>query len=189
MTIVKFRVTSISPLLMHNPAGMARTGEGFGKKTIPTPEAEAKRSVYQTGDGQLYIEATAFRSSILDACMGRRIDKVAAKGRLQGALFCLSDRCLLRDPETEKAITEYVIDTRRAVVQRSGVMRSRARVNSWQADVAFEYDPEMLSPKAVSDVFQLAGRTCGVLDYRPKGGAGKGGPFGRYEIELLDGSA
>ena len=189
MALVKFKITSISPLLMHNPLGMTMPHEKFGKKKIPTPTEEAERSAYKDADGVLYIEAAAFRCSILDACTGRKIGKVAAKGRIQGSLFCETDRCLLRDPDTQSLITGYSIDTRRVVVVKAGIMRSRARVESWQTDVTFELDEEMVAAEPVEEVFGLAGRICGVLDYRPKSGAGKGGPFGRYRVELLNGAA
>ncbi|MDM7461540.1 MAG: hypothetical protein P3X24_007845 [bacterium] len=83
-------------------------------------------------------------------------------------------------------ITEYAIDTRRVLVQRQGVMRSRPRIEPpWALVGEFEYDlglgKDAQGPIAVQLVLKalgFAGQIVGIGDYRPQ----KGGIHGKYEV-------
>ena len=74
---------------------------------------------------------------------------------------------------------------RRAVVQGQGVLRARARVPEWQTEVEFEYDPDFVTPEIIAEAFSIAGRVVGIGDYRPRCPRGKGGPFGRFSVEVI----
>lgn len=179
-----FEVTGISPILMNNPAYMAQRPTGrTNVKTIPTPEEEAKRSLYRRDNGTLYGPALGFRSGILEAAKGRRIGKKAANTILAGAVFCLYEEVSLYHPKTKKPITDkqYIIDSRRCVLKgKDGIIRSRAKIMEWACEVEFEVDSELVDVRIIEEIFQLAGKIIGYLDYRPQ----KKGFFGRYEVQL-----
>jgi hypothetical protein len=183
MDIRTFRVTGKSPLLMNNGAAM-RPADNTAVKTkkIPTPEEEAAAKVYKLDSGELYLPAIAFRSSLLGGCIGRKIGKRAAKTYVSAGVFSVQTECILTDPPTNKPITEYHINTMRAVVQRNGVLRSRPEITEWQVDVQLEIDRDFLTPETVLELFNLAGKLVGIGDYRPE----KTGPYGRYTVELLE---
>ena len=190
MQTIRFRVTGFSPLLMHNPAGsMKGASSAMGTSKIPTAEEEAKRGTYKMPSGQLFVPSEAFRSSMIDGASGQKIGKFGAPGRIGGTTFVTTEECPLVHPTTGDAITEYVVDTRRAVVQGNGILRSRPKILEWATEVEFEYDPDFVPATALVEAFTIAGRAVGVGDYRPrppKGPkAGKGGPFGRYTVERL----
>lgn len=176
MEIVEIKVEGIKPVLMNNPAGMQAPSDKLGKKTIPTAEVEAERAVYRNATGQLFLPSEAFRSCLVGAAKGRRMGKTAATSVIKGSVFPADEQTLLTwDGE---AVKEYEIDTRRAVVQRNGVTRSRAKVPQWQATVRFEVDTDFISEKQVRELLEIGGRTVGVGDYRPE----KSGPFGRFRV-------
>ena len=185
MDTIKYRVTSTSPLLMHNPSAMMGGNGGEVKaKKIPTPEEEAAAGAYRMEGGQLYIPVRAFRGSILNGCKGLRIGKIAAKTVFAGALFAAGEQCPLVDPDTGKPLKNYEIDVQRAVITstKAAVMRARPRVDRWACELELEHDPDFLEPSQIDSVFATAGQIVGVLDYRPA----KGGPYGKYKVERID---
>lgn len=186
MDTVKFRVVGISALLMNNPAKMRPAEGGVGVKKIPSPEEEAESGVYRAPDGSLYVPAIQLRSSLINGAIGYKIQRRGAAQVIGGAVFLTEENCKLRHPDTKEPITRYEIDTRRAVVQTSGVLRSRPKLPEWETEIEFEYDPDFIHPGDIESVFARAGRTVGIGDYRPRGPKGKpGGPFGRYRVEMV----
>lgn len=190
---IRFLVSNTSPLLMHNPASMvAPAGDGNAtvqRKQIPSPEKEAAASAYRLPSGQLYMQAEAFRSSFIDGVRGQKIGKASAPAIFSAALFVIDgdgkDRCGLVD-ERGTPITEWLIDTRRAIIQDNGIMRSRAKILSWWCVLELEYDPILLNPQNILQAANSAGRVVGVGDYRPKPkkSGSKGGPYGRFVAVL-----
>lgn len=190
MERIAFRVTGISPLMQSSTASMAKPKElaTASRKVIPTPDEEARSRVYLDENGEIYHPAEAFRSAIIEAASGFKIGKNAAGKILKSGIFNSHDRCPIFDPDTEEALKVWEIDTRRAVVQRQGIMRSRPIMRRWACEVELEYDEESLTPKTVLDFFEKAGKYVGVGEYRPrppKWSGGQGGPFGRFTVELL----
>ena len=190
MHTLRVNVKGITPLLMANPGGMRSKGGTVtvGKKVIPTPEEEAENLAYRTDDGDLYIPTIAFRASMLRASVGEKIDKRAAKATLSGSVFVLEEQARLFHPDTGEVLTEYVIDQRRVVVQRAGIVRSRPRLNEWATTFELDCDLDVLGEGTAAEILtrylSVAGSTVGVGDYRPE----KTGMFGRYTVEVVDAS-
>jgi hypothetical protein len=59
-------------------------------------------------------------------------------------------------------------------VQRNRVMRTRPIFRSWSATIALEVNPELLNDEQVTQAVMVAGRQCGMGDWRPK--------HGRFEV-------
>jgi hypothetical protein len=186
MATVKYKLAGMPGygLMMHNPAGsMKRSSEGMGKKTIPTPEEEAEAGTYRMEDGTLYVPSHAIRGAILNATIGMKIGKRAARLIFASALFTSSEQCALftQNGKSRKPITKFRIDTRRAVVQRSGVLRSRPILDEWACEVEFNYDEDFLSLDNIDMAIERAGKIAGLLEYRPE----RTGPYGRFTAERL----
>lgn len=182
-----YRVTGISPLLMHNPAG-SMTGNK-ARKEIPPPEEEAERAAYRLPSGQLYIKSEAFIGSMRRAASGfkvpSRYGKESAKAVISGGLTPQQEVCVLVHPETGEELREYVVDIRRAVVQGNGVLRARPRLDLWGCVIEFEYFQEQIgNVDIITMIFERAGLTVGVGDQRP-GAPKTPGAFGKYRVELL----
>src|SRR5206468_9490807 len=77
---------------------------------------------------------------------------------------------------------KYAIDTRRAVVQRQGILRSRPLLKNWTLDFDLVIeDEEVVSPQffpTLRDVAEFAGRSIGIGDFRIE----KNGPFGKFQV-------
>ena len=187
-----FEATGTYAVLMENPAAMKAPSSGTTtRKRIPTPEEEAESLAYRMASGQLHAKSEMFRSAVIDAVIGRKVGKLAAKGVFQGNLFDEQEMCPLFHPATRAPLMEYEIDTRRVVVQGNGVMRSRPKLREWACQFRFLYDDEALTPEMILEAAVRAGKVIGIMGFRPKPPpgikSGKGGPYGRFSVVMIRG--
>lgn len=181
--IAVFKITGISPLLQNNPASMGGPAANLGMKKIPTPEEEAKSKVYKDEKGNFYLLSECFRSSIVGkggSASGRKIGKRTAISACCAGVFTVEPRCILLEPKSGKPIKKYSIDTRRAVIQGNGVLRSRPMFPDWMVKLPLEIDEEWLTTDMVLELLNIAGKVSGVGDFRPQ----RKGSFGRFVAEL-----
>jgi hypothetical protein len=187
MATMKIRVRGTYALLTHSPLSMGGKSNGAkkGGKEIPTPEAEAEMGLYHLPDGSggYGLPGFAFRNSILNAATQWK--KAGTRRSMQGdlaSLMVLEDLVPLIDDD-DNLITSYEIDTRRAVVQGNGILRSRPKFTLWGAEFTVEYDDDLVKdPSLILDITSDAGKRIGVGDYRPQKIKGLPGPFGRYAV-------
>jgi hypothetical protein len=160
-------------LLMHNPAGMGKGRDPKGK--IPSAEQEAAASCYWTSDGtSLMCPGSNILRGLIIAARAFKVGKVAVAPYVAGAIE-------IEPEEIPFGTKEYEIDTRRAVVQRQGIMRSRAKLTNWSLSFTLLVADEDLPPKSyplLRAILEELGRRIGILDYRPE----KSGPFGRFAV-------
>jgi hypothetical protein len=189
--LVSMRAESVSPILMHNPIGLMRQASAAperGGKKIPMPEDEARAGLYRLSDGQLYIPADAVREASLIAAKDirdqTRRGRASMMQRFGASVFLSREEFRLAHkdgtPITDDA-DDWEVHIKRAVVQRQGIMRSRALIRLWTAVFEFEYDSELVDKNIIYAIVDAAGRFPGLLDYR----VGKKGPFGRYRLTEL----
>jgi hypothetical protein len=203
MKTVQMTITGVSAILMHNPESMRGGGEELqrGGKKIPPPIDEARASLYIAPNGQLKINSECFREAGLIATTDirdpTRKGRSTMTKRFAASVFLSTEYCLLyradgnhapimSKPEPknlEDTSGEWTIYRRRVVVQKQGILRSRAKIENWCCPLEFEYDPETIDENLILAVIQQSGKFPGVLDYR----VGKKGPFGRYTAEFSDG--
>jgi hypothetical protein len=172
-------------ILMHNPAGMQATkrDKGLTTKTIPEPGEEAAASRYLLPDGNFYIPAVAVRNSLLQGAVGYRIGRRAARPLLAASLTIVDEIFELLDADAEPIPGDrYTIDSRRAIVQGQGIIRSRAKIDlPWKVRGRFGYRKDLATLDHIKTALTSAGLTVGLLDYRPE----KNGWFGTFEVEDL----
>lgn len=182
LPVFEFWVEGISSLLLNNPAGMAQPTTSLGRaKKIPLPHEEAEQKVYRDKDGWLYLPSRCFRSAIKEAAKGRKLGSKFATTLVKGTIFNCDATTNLIDPVTGELVKDYQIHTVRAVVQNSGVLRSRPEVERWGCRVFLEVDTEAIQIEHVLELLQIAGKVAGVGDWRPQ----KDGPHGRFKADLV----
>lgn len=180
MARIEFLIKGVSPLLVHSPqsmAGMNTPSVGKGKK-VPSPEEQAEQSAYRNAEGQFVFPVIGPRNALL---------KAAKRYKVKGKRASLFEDVAHIQPEEDYAVIlngngkpakEYVVDTRRAVVQRNGVLRSRAKFEVWSLRFALIYDAELTNPEVLRQVLEDAGNRIGIGDYRPA----CWGWFGRFTV-------
>lgn len=177
--IVVFKIKGLSPLLQNNPASMSRSNGSLGTKKIPKPEDEAAAKCYKDEEGHFYILSEAFRASIVGkggAASGRRIGKFTASSRACAGIFTVEPRATLLDSKNGRPLKKYSIDTRRAVIQGQGVLRSRPCFQNWMVRLPLEIDEDFVTVDQVLELLNIAGKVAGVGDFRPQ----RRGSFGRF---------
>jgi hypothetical protein len=181
--IVIFKIKGISNLLQNNPASMSKNNGSLGMKRIPTPEEEAAAKCYRDENGNFYILSEAFRASIVGkggSATGRRIGKFSAASRTCAGIFTVEPRATILDQKNGKPVKKYSIDTRRAVIQNQGILRSRASFENWMVRLPLEIDEDFVTVNQVLDLLNIAGKVAGVGDFRPQ----RRGCFGRFTAEI-----
>jgi hypothetical protein len=183
--IYGFSIIGDSPLLMHNPRSMVRNSAGTTKrKVIPSPEEEAEIGTYRDEDGFLVFPAIGFRGAFYKAMSGYKVGKKSLRSVL-GHTRVKDEWVYLVDPESKKRLKDYAIDTRRAVVQRQGIMRSRPRIEQWGTELEFLMNEEIATMPEdqlllqATAILNEAGQTVGVGDFR----LDRGGWFGMFHVE------
>jgi hypothetical protein len=178
-------LNGLSPLLMNNPAGMLNLEAGeqkLGKTKIPKPEEAVKASRYVLPDGNLYVPAIAVRNCLLTATKGQLINKKSALPYLSGGILLIDENFPLHRNGKLLKGDQVTMDVRRAVVQRQGITRVRARVDlPWEIECIFDYNPDIVDIKVVETIAKRAGQIVGLLDYRVE----KKGWFGRFEVTKI----
>lgn len=175
-------VDGIKPLLTHNPESMGvEKGPGKGSR-IPEAEIEAEAGVYRLPDGTCGIKGDAFRGSGLTAAAAWKAKGKRTMKSLLSHITVVEDLIPLMHAD-DTPIKDYVIDKRRAIIQRNGIIRCRPCFPEWSARFTIEYDPELIpDPKIIADILQDAGNRIGVGDFRP----GRNGPFGRFRVRQYE---
>ena len=190
-----FTAIGKSPLLTHNPAQMQKPpspGDKPDKATrgreIPSPAEEAMRGLYLDEDGRFCGPGVGLRNGLVRAAAAWRAPWQKKRENMRSLLAgCTVEPELVPILDKKgKPATNYEIDSRRAMVQRQGIVRSRPKFAvGWRAAFEIVYDDAFLAgeEEQVRDllvqIFNDAGNRIGWGDYRPE----KTGWFGRYFVE------
>ena len=178
--IMTFRVVGISALLQNNPANFigATEVETLGVKKQYDDAEEAALRVYQEEDGAYYHPTQAFIKAMTRATTGKKFGKVSAPGALRSSVFLCEPHSIILDAKGKPA-TKYSIDRQPVVIGKARILRCRPCWEQWAMDVVLDVDAALIGRQQIFEALSLAGRTCGIGDYRPE----KGGGFGRFMIK------
>jgi len=187
MKTLYMELNGVSEVLMHNPQSMfqqAIADRGVSKKTIPTPEEEAKLGLYAMEDGRLYLPAVCVRNCMIKGAVGYRIGKRSAGSILAGAIMITDDKFFFY--RNGKNIKDYAIDVRRVVVgsgmRKAGIIRARPMVKlPWQLRCVFAVNESLVSIEHIQPIMENAGQIIGIGDYRPS----KTGWFGKFDVGVI----
>lgn len=172
MQVIKVVIQGKTPILLHNPAGMAQ--RKAGKAEIPTPQDEAANGCYWTPEkDSLGFPGDNIKASMLIAAPQYKAGKIKLGPFVAGSIF-------IEPPMLSFHTKNYEIDTRRAVVQRQGILRSRPKLSKWKLgfDLIVDDDFPVTNTEILKDILAEAGRRVGIADYRPQ----KKGWFGKFDV-------
>lgn len=167
------RIEGVSPLLMHSPAGLGQKNAKRG--VIPSPEEECKMALYTDGKGNSVVPARCIEGALVKAGAAKTAvghGKKTLKNFILAGVQVLPDEIPLISPEP------YVIDKRRAVIMRQGIIRCRPRFDTWALEFRMRIIDEYLLGHGMDAILKGivsdAGSLVGILDFRPK--------YGRFKI-------
>ena len=182
---VNVHVEGIAPLLMHN-GRLANPLDPYAKRlkelTAKRKKTDADHEAIALAEweGGLYLNEK--HQPIIP---GENIEAAivsAAKKHKLGPLFkasVFSDGCWVLKHDGPKSLEalrddERFHDMRGVRVTTSRVMRARPIFRRWELTFGVSYDDDDVNPSQMEQMLQVAGKSVGLGDYRPK--------FGRFRV-------
>jgi len=182
-----FRIQGMAPLIMHN-GQLADPGNEWARaiKEISSKRAKTAADYEEMARlewmGSLYLsqQGPIIPGRVLEgaligkggAARKQRMGKQAAVGLYVVKNFPL-EYDGSKDPN-ELWLDERFRSKELVNVQTSKVVRTRPIFEEWAADVHFEIDTDFVNVEDAKLWMDIAGRECGLMDWRPK--------FGRFEV-------
>ena len=104
----------------------------------------------------------------------------SARYVVPSAVRVLEEAVVILDPETNKPATEWEVDSRSVVIPatKGRIMRHRPRWDKWRMKVNVTVNDDILPVDFVHTLFNEAGTTQGLGDYRPE----RCGGFGCFRV-------
>ena len=193
----RFRISGISPLLMHNGAAgldarspisreiatiaAKRGGNRTESEEKRLHELECRRSLWLDEGGAPAIPATAVRAAI-EAGARKRKQGPQVRGGLM-VLETIFEYDREKYGSTLEKIGNKAQFTVPVVVKRNRIERTRAKFDTpWSCTVTVEVDGELIDREQLLEWLDIAGRQVGLGDWRPE----KSGMFGRFNVESFE---
>lgn len=175
---VRVAVEGVADFLFHR-----WNVESVNEKAKAAKNSAAKKTdnlesyVYRNDASELCIPGEYLRMAIVNAAKFRqdpRSPRKSAMDLYKAAIVCLTPLASLG------TVNWDYLDTRRAVVQRQGINRTRPAMKvGWRAEFDFQVNlPEYVARNDLRSVIEQAGRLIGVGDFRPT--------YGRFAISMFE---
>lgn len=195
---MRYRVTlkGTQPLIQHNgaagldtrsPANIekAQIAKKRGSNRTEVDDArlrelETQTSLWLDGSGAPTVPEAALRATIETGARKLKQGPQVREGLIVEAVESFDyDRSL---GTTVEELCKTVQFTVGVVVQRSRVLRTRAKFDEWAVTFTVDTDPELVDKAQLASWLDIAGRRIGLGDWRPE----KSGSFGRFETVSME---
>ena len=179
MYTVSVKVHGVAPLMQHRfpVPEFADMGKGATRTTgAKDYTTEWLDYFYETKDGMIYQPAAHFEGAMVKAAVNFKITGKRGKtykDLFQAAVFVTPEQiphgiAVPTELDTDGDKPLY-LDLRPVVVNRARVVRIRPTFSpGWELEFDIEVIDDQISSELVQDVLDLAGKTVGIGDYRPK---------------------
>ncbi|MCJ2084601.1 hypothetical protein MKK88_01140 [Methylobacterium sp. E-005] len=183
---MKFRLTGVSPLLMHNGRlanpldPMAKALKAVSSKRAKTDadheemaRVEFLGGLYVGDDGPC-IPGELIEAALIAAAKKSKRGPQAKSGLLSDANHRL-DYAGPREPDALWCDENYRL-TAGVRVGQARVMRTRPIFRDWSAEIFVDFLPGQLNRAEVAEMVRVAGEIVGLGDWRPR--------FGRFKVDM-----
>ena len=195
---MRYRITirGLSPLIQHNgAAGLdTRSPANLEKATIARKrgnnrteaddlrlrELETLTSLWLDGSGAPTVPEAAIRAVIETGARKLKQGPQVREGLIVERVEEFHhDKSL---GSTAEELAKTVQFTTGVVVQRSRILRTRAKFDDWGVTFTIEADDELVDREQLVTWLDIAGRRIGLGDWRPE----RSGHYGRFEVESIE---
>lgn len=191
---LRVKLTSVSPLLMHNGRGANPLDEMTKKHRALTAKkgktdadheeiirSEWEVSIHHSESAGPFLPASYIEGSVKAAAKLEKLGKAFGQ-----AVMVIEDQVPLqykgpRDLDGMFKAKFYDVRGVKNPGSQARIMRCRPKFNSWTCEFSLNYDDEIVNRDSVVRAVQAAGKRAGLGDYRPE----KGGRFGKFTAEIL----
>ena len=154
-----------------------QTKKAKGAKEARDPMAEIEAATYRLPNKKFGIPASGLKNCEVSAC--KFIDGVPMT-RAKGAFFVMEDADGLVELKTDSGLE---IDERMVAIgpfgKKTKMSRFRPRFDDWSVTFKVLYDPDLLSAEQLLNLYERAGFSVGLCEYRPE----KSGSMGMFHVK------
>ena len=176
----KFNITieGTSPLLMNRPSQLDIADKSKDvKRETQTPQEIAKAKLYTDAEDRIYIPATWFQGTIVEA--GKQ-KKMGGKGSSKATYSKVAGSSVEINP------FEIILDAKWKVFSILSVnpttkgrnILHRPQFDKWEISFEVCFEETQIEPSVMKELFDIAGKFVGVGDWRPA----KKGRFGKFQV-------
>lgn len=181
MKIIDVEIKGTSPLLQHRYAFKDEIEDSVKKRSGTVDYSkEWIKALYWSENIGVYQPASHLEGALIKASANFQIPgkrKKTYKDSFKSAVFIKPDCIPLNlkgTPEELLKEGKIILDRRSVVIIRSRVERLRPCINDWSLAFQIEIHDDQISPQAVKEILDYAGKFCGIGDFRPR--------FGRFMV-------
>jgi hypothetical protein len=190
LTLIKFKITGITPLLMHsdrysNPLDPLTKAHkeltSKRKKTDSDHEAISKSEwiggLYYDKEHGLHMPGENIEACVVGGAKLQRLGTHFKRAVMVVDTHCPLDIGGKNDIEhLKKNIDDYSL-AKSVVVSRARIMRVRPMFKKWSTEFTMSYNSEVVNESDVIKAVNDAGQMVGLGDWRPR--------YGRFEAEVI----
>lgn len=172
---VEITLIGDSPLICHKWSEKAKKAildkqmkKATAKKEAKDPEEDYEESLYQMPDGSYGFPAQAFKSSAVAACRYvSGLPMTVARGafHIDGEFVTIEG-----SPQMREDMVRIGMGT--------ADIRYRGEFKEWRTTITVRFNARVISPEQVINLFNTAGFSCGVAEWRPE----RNGGFGLFHV-------
>lgn len=144
-------------------------GKATSGKAPKVPEEDYEGAFYRLEDGTPAIRTIAFKAAAVDAASQL---KAMTKVYLRGAFHVVGELVAVSG-------TPYMREDMVRVGMGTADLRYRPGFPSWSVDLPVRFNPNAITLEQLVHLFNQAGFSCGVGEWRPQ----KDGPYGMFHVE------
>jgi hypothetical protein len=135
---------------------------------------DTKPKAYRSKNATLFLPGTMIFASMIQAgtfIKNGKSKMSTLKSSLVPAMISMdSNECEFVNPQTAEVMTDFEVDSRSVVIPSTGgrIMAHRPRLDEWRLDFMLSFDENEIGESMVRELVDIAGKKCGLGDYRPQ---------------------
>ena len=178
MKTYNITIEGTSPLLMNRPSQLDIGDKSKSvKRETQTPREIAESKVYADSEEKIYLPATWFQGCIVEA--GKQ-KKMLGKGSAKATYSKVAGSSVEINPFEILLKEKWEVFSILAVnpTTRGKNVLHRPMFKKWTVSFEVTFDEEQIEVLVMKEIFDIAGRSVGVGDWRPA----KKGRFGKFQV-------
>jgi len=172
----KVTIQGISPLLMNKPSNLIADISKDKKGFKDDKQGQAEEKLYMNNKGKLYQPATHLYGALIEAGKHK---KVVGKGKSTYSKI-VGYAVEINPFEIEHKKQKWEIFSILAVNPntKGRSLLHRPILKEWELEFEVTFDESEIPDMIMKELFDIAGRTAGLGDWRPQ----KKGPYGKFQV-------
>ena len=168
-------INGTSPLLFNKPAELGFDKTFVEKMASPDHDAEMLQRFYTDKNMNICTPGIHIERSLIAAGKKLRVKGAgkATYSKIFGSMLSVSPDLIIHQ------FQEYTVHKSLVVIPstKGRILRCRPMLERWQLDFTVSVEEEDISDEVVKEALKIAGKFCGIGDWRPE----KAGKFGKFE--------